>query len=303
MSVDLKNRNYLSCSDLNFEEINFIFNLASSIKNNTFNQSFRKTLGLIFEKSSTRTRCSLNAAIFKLGGNCIDLNPKNTQIGRGEPIKDTARVLSRYIDVLAIRTFEQRTLEEYVKWSQIPIINSLSDEEHPCQALSDFFTIWEIFGKLSGINLAYVGDSNNVANSLILCASILGVNISIASPKNFEPADSIVFKAKMINENNNLKITNNPIEAVESANVIYTDVWTSMGQEEDKEMKDELFKTFCVDQDLISNCKNDPIILHCLPAYRGKEISDDILEKNQEIIFKQAENRMHIQQALLAAIL
>ena len=261
MSVDLKNRNYLSCSDLNFEEINFIFNLASSIKNNTFNQSFRKTLGLIFEKSSTRTRCSLNAAIFKLGGNCIDLNPKNTQIGRGEPIKDTARVLSRYIDVLAIRTFEQRTLEEYVKWSQIPIINSLSDEEHPCQALSDFFTIWEIFGKLSGINLAYVGDSNNVANSLILCASILGVNISIASPKNFEPADSIVFKAKMINENNNLKITNNPIEAVESANVIYTDVWTSMGQEEDKEMKDELFKTFCVDQDLISNCKNDPIIL------------------------------------------
>ncbi len=303
MTVDLKNRNYLSCSDLNLEEINFIFNLASSIKNNTFNQSYKKTLGLIFEKSSTRTRCSLSAAIFKLGGNCIDLNPKNTQIGRGEPIKDTARVLSRYIDVLAIRTFEQKILEEYVRWSQIPIINSLSDEEHPCQALSDFFTIWEIFGKLSDINLAYVGDSNNVANSLIICASILGVNISIASPKNFEPDDAIVFKAKMINENNTLKVTNNPIEAVESANVIYTDVWTSMGQEEDKEKKDELFKNFCVDQNLISTCKNDPIIMHCLPAYRGKEISDEILEKNQEIIFKQAENRMHIQQALLAAIM
>ena len=232
------------------------------------------------------------------------MNPTTSQIGRGEPIKDTARVLSRYCDVIAIRTFNHSDLEEYAKWSSIPVINALTDLEHPCQALADFLTIREEFLDFKKVVLTFVGDGNNVANSLILCGALLGVEVRIACPKGYEPNDFVINKAFEINKNKDLlKITNDPIAAVHGANVLYTDVWSSMGEENQKEEKDKDFLGFTIDYNLVKNADNDAIILHCLPAYRAKEITDEVIESKRSRIFEQAENRLHAQQALLACLL
>ena len=298
----LSSSNFLSSSDLDFDEINRIFELASQFKNNNFQINYKnKVLGLIFDKASTRTRVSFQAAMTRLGGTTIDLNPNTSQIGRGEPIKDTARVLSRYCDALAIRTFSQTDLEEYAKWSTKPVINALTDLEHPCQALADFFTIREIFGASKDLVLTFIGDGNNVANSLILCGSILGIEIRIACPKGYEPSSSIIEKVNI--RNNKLKITNDIFSAVSGANILYTDVWSSMGEESNRENKDKDFKGFTIDKNTILHADKNVIILHCLPAYRGKEIKDEIIESKNSKIFDQAENRMHVQQALLALML
>ncbi len=301
----LANNNFLSSLDITIEEIFHILDLAENFKNQDFNIELKnKVLGLIFDKSSTRTRVSFQVAMSRLGGTTIDLNPTTSQIGRGEPIKDTARVLSKYCDVIAIRTFNHSDLEEYAKWSTKPIINALTDLEHPCQALADFLTIKEEFHNLKNIVLAFIGDGNNVANSLILCGALLGVEVRIACPKGYEPNPFVINKAKEINNNKNaLIITNDPNSAVSGANVLYTDVWSSMGEENQKKEKDKDFEGFTIDTKLVAKADKDAIILHCLPAYRSKEITDEVIECKKSRVFEQAENRMHVQQALLSCLL
>ena len=301
----LVNKNFLSSFDISSQEVHNILELAKNFKNKDLNiKREGKVLGLIFDKSSTRTRVSFQVAMARLGGTTIDLNPTTSQIGRGEPIRDTARVLSRYCDVLAIRTFKQSVLEEYAKWATIPVINALTDIEHPCQALADYFTIKEEFGELKGKVLSYIGDGNNVANSLIICGALLGVEVRIACPKGYEPNSFLIDKARKINDNKSLlKITNDPCYASSGANVLYTDVWSSMGEENQKEQKDKEFNGFTINANLLNKAAKDAIVLHCLPAYRDKEITDEVIESKKSRIFEQAENRMHVQQALLSFLL
>ena len=302
----LVSKNFLSSLDTSSEEVYHILEIAKNLKKKDLDIKLEeKILGLIFDKSSTRTRVSFQVAMSRLGGKTIELNPATSQIGRGEPIKDTARVLSRYCDVLAIRTFNQSDLEEYAKWSSVPVINALTDLEHPCQALADFMTIKEEFTNLENVVLTFIGDGNNVANSLILCGALLGVEVRIACPIGFEPNPLVIQKANKINKKNKnlLKITNDPLSAAFGANVLYTDVWSSMGEESKKEEKDVLFKGFTIDNDLLRKANKDAIVLHCLPAYRNKEITDQVIESKNSRIFEQAENRLHAQQALLSCLL
>ena len=301
----LINRNFLSNFDIKTEELNYILDLSEKLKKKHIDINFNdKVLGLIFDKSSTRTRVSFQVAMSRLGGTTIDLNPSTSQIGRGEPIKDTARVLSRYCDVIAIRTFNQADLEEYAKWSSKPVINALTDLEHPCQALADFFTIKEEFLNFNNVVLTFIGDGNNVANSLIICGALLGIEVRIACPKGYEPNTNVIQRAREIYKNDNLlKIYNDPYSAVLGANVIYTDVWSSMGEENKKEAKDRDFNGFTVNSNLLKMADKNAIILHCLPAYRSKEISDEVFESKNSRIFEQAENRMHVQQSLLSCLL
>ncbi len=301
----LLNNNFISSLDTSKDEILHLFELAKNFKDKSLDiQLDKKVLGLIFDKSSTRTRVSFQVAMSRLGGTTIDLNPNTSQIGRGESIKDTARVLSRYCDVLAIRTFKQSDLEDYSKWSSKPVINALTDFEHPCQALADFLTIKEQLGDLKGKVLAYVGDGNNVANSLILCGALLDVEVRVACPKGYEPNKSVIEKSIEITKSRDLlKITNDPNIAATGADVLYTDVWSSMGEETNKHNKDSHFNGFTIDNDLVSKANEDSIVLHCLPAYRNKEITDEVIESQRSKVFDQAENRMHVQQALLSCLL
>ena len=303
--IKLANNNFLSSLDLSREEIINILDLAKKFKNNDLKIELKnKVLGLIFDKASTRTRVSFQVAMSRLGGITVDLNPMTSQIGRGELIKDTARVMSRYCDVLAIRTFKQLDLEEYSKWSSKPVINALTDLEHPCQALADFLTIIEEFLDFKKVVLAFIGDGNNVANSLILCGALLNVEVRIACPKGYEPNSDILKKARDIYvHKDKLKILNDPEIAVNGANVLYTDVWSSMGEEGKKEKKDQDFHGFMINNDLLRKANKEAIVLHCLPAYRNKEITDEVIEGKKSRIFEQAENRLHSQQALLACIL
>ena len=303
--LSLKGKSFLSISDLNFEQINSLIDLALNFKNKKAKFDYRdKVLGMIFEKSSTRTRVSFEVAMHRLNSKTIEINPSNSQIGRGEPIKDTARVLSNYVDALAIRTFDQSVLKEYQKWSNIPIINALTDLEHPCQILADFLTIKEEYGTFDNVVISYFGDGNNVANSLILCSAILGVKIKIGCPKSFKPRNEILEKSFALSQNEEfIEIYDDPYQAVKDTNVIYTDVWASMGQETQAKEKEKVFKDFTVNKELIESASPNHIILHCLPAYRGKEITDGVMESSSSRIFRQSENRLHIQQALLASIL
>ena len=301
----LVNKNFLSSLDLSTDEVFHILELANNFKNKKINIDLKdKVLGLIFDKSSTRTRVSFQVAMSRLGGTTIDLNPTTSQIGRGEPIKDTARVLSRYCDVIAIRTYDHSDLEEYARWSTKPVINALTDLEHPCQALADYLTIQEEFIDFKDVVLTFIGDGNNVAHSLILCGALLGVEVRIACPKGYEPDRFVIKKAREICKNDCLlKITNDPHAAAKGSNVLYTDVWSSMGEENQKKEKDTDFYGFTIDDDLVKKADKDAIILHCLPAYRNKEITDSAMESDNSRIFQQAENRLHVQQGLLACLL
>ncbi len=303
--IKFESKNFLSSLDTSCEEFFHILELAKNFKNKDLNIKFKeKVLGLIFDKSSTRTRVSFQVAMSRLGGTTVDLNPTTSQIGRGEPIRDTARVLSRYCDVIAIRTFKQSDLEEYAKWSSKPVINALTDIEHPCQALADYMTIQEEFSDFKKVVLTFIGDGNNVANSLILCGALLGVEVRIVCPKGYEPNDTVINRAKKIYKDKNLlKITHDPIDAVKGAKVLYTDVWSSMGEENLKDRKDKDFVGFTINNDLVNLADRDAIILHCLPAYRSKEITNEAFECKKSRIFEQAENRLHVQQALLSCLL
>lgn len=259
-----------------------------------------KTLAMIFEKASTRTRVSFEVGMRELGGNSIFLTAQESQIGRGEPVKDTARVLSRYTDVIVLRTYSQRTIEEFAQWSTVPIINGLSDLYHPCQILSDLLTITEFKGGIKDINIAYIGDGNNIANSWIEAAILLKLNLVVATPPGYEPEWTLVERAK---KNNNFHFTHNPQDAIQDADVVNTDVWVSMGQEKESRKRKKGFASYTINEKLLQRAKQDVIIMHCLPAHRGEEITEEVFERFQQVIFSQAENRLHAQKALLEWII
>ena len=301
----LNGRDYLSSADCSAEETRGLIDLAVQLKRGERRIDLgNRVLGLIFTKASTRTRVSFQVAIARLGGQTVDLNPSLTQLGRGEPLQDTARVLSRYCDVLAIRTFAQQELVDYAHWASVPVINALTDLEHPCQALADFLTMLEIHGDLAGQTLAYIGDGNNVAHSLMLCGALLGVNVRIGCPEGFEPLPGVLELARSLARHGaHIDVTSDPVQAVSGAQAVYTDVWASMGQEQEQAERERAFANFRVDQDLMDRAASDAIVLHCLPAHREEEITAEVIESEASRIFDQAENRLHVQQALLAAVM
>lgn len=300
----LTGRDLLSVADLCVEELHQLLDLATQMKAGTLTPRCEKVLGLLFSKASTRTRVSFTVAMYQLGGQVIDLNPNVTQVSRGEPLPDTARVLDRYLDVVAIRTFDQADLETFANYAKMPVINALSDREHPCQALADIMTVRECFGQLEDVTLTYLGDGNNVAHSLLLAGAMVGMNIRVATPEQFEPDPSIVEQAKKIAQGKSeILITHDPIQAVKGVQVLYTDVWASMGQEEEARTRIPLFQPYQVNEDLFNHADGSAIILHCLPAHRGEEITDGAIEGTASRVWDQAENRMHAQKALLASVL
>lgn len=312
----LQGHDLLSSADLSGAQTLELLQLAAALKRGEQRIDLGgKVLGLIFQKASTRTRVSFSVAMARLGGQTLDLNPAVTQVGRGEPIADTARVLSRYVDALAIRTFAQSELEEYAHWASIPVINALTDLEHPCQALADYLTLQEAFSGsgtsssgaadgLAGLTLAYVGDGNNVAHSLLLCGALLGVNVRIGCPPGFEPSAQVLDHARQLaGGRSSIEVSHDPVAAVRGAHGLYTDVWASMGQEQEQRQREQAFAGFCLDENLLAEADPRAIVLHCLPAHRGEEISAGVIEGSASRVFDQAENRLHVQQALLAALL
>ncbi|MGC6482752.1 MAG: ornithine carbamoyltransferase [Synechococcus sp.] len=301
----LNGRDFLSSADLDAAQTNALLELALQLKHGDRRIDLgNRVLGLIFTKASTRTRVSFQVAMARLGGQTVDLHPQVTQLGRGEPLEDTARVLSRFCDVLAIRTFSQQELVDYAHWASIPVINALTDLEHPCQALADFLTMQETFGDLKGQTLAYVGDGNNVAHSLMLCGALLGVNVRIGCPEGFEPLPGVLDQARALAVGGaTISVTSDPVTAVRGAQTLYTDVWASMGQEQEQREREQAFQGFCLNEALLAEADARAIVLHCLPAHRGEEISGGAMEGAASRIFDQAENRLHAQQALLVALM
>ncbi len=303
-------RHFLWLIDYSKKEIKEIIELGFKIKKETKNKIFKpylkyKQLAMIFEKSSTRTRVSFEVGINQLGGNGIFLSSRDIQLGRGEPVKDTARVISSMVDLIMIRTFGQDRLEEFAKYSRVPVINGLTDLCHPVQLLADLMTMIE-FKKFDFENpkktiVAYIGDGNNMANSWAILASKLGFELRIATPKGYEIDEEIKNKALLIAKESGAKLifTNDPKEAVKDADVVTTDTWVSMGQEDEKEKRVRDFKGFEVDSELMSLAKKDALFLHCLPAYRGYEVSEEVFEKHSKEIFQEAENRLHAQKGLM----
>lgn len=298
-------RDFLRLRDFSSEEIDHLLKRALELKSGKDANKcplIGRNIGLIFEKASTRTRVSFEVGIYQLGANSIYLNPKEIQLGRGETIHDTAKTLSRYLDAIVIRTFSHNTLIDFASSSSIPVINGLSDLLHPCQALGDMMTVIEKKGKLKGINLTYIGDGNNVANSLIEASSMMGINLKIACPKGFEP-DTEVLKEQKASAKSEIRIVRNPKDAAMGADVLYTDAWVSMGQEKEEKQKKKKFKAYQLNSKILSYAKKDAIVLHCLPAHRGEEITDDVIDSPQSAVFDQAENRLHTQKALLEFLL
>ncbi|WP_071190023.1 ornithine carbamoyltransferase [Trichormus sp. NMC-1] len=297
-------RDLLGLADLSSTELQELLELATLLKSQQLKLQCNKVLGLLFSKASTRTRVSFTVAMYQLGGQVIDLNPNVTQVSRGEPVQDTARVLERYMDILAIRTFAQQELETFANYAQIPVINALTDLEHPCQVLADLLTIQECFGTLAGLTLTYVGDGNNVANSLILGCALVGMNVRVAFPSGYAPDAEIVEKARKIaNNKTEVVLTHDPEAAAKGASVLYTDVWASMGQEAEADNRFPIFQPYQISQQLLSLADPAAIVLHCLPAHRGEEITEEVIEGSQSKVWDQAENRLHAQKALLASIL
>ncbi|WP_186429798.1 ornithine carbamoyltransferase [Clostridium sp. BSD9I1] len=303
-------KHLLSLKDLTTEEIFNILEMAKKLKYELQNDIEHKilkgkTLGMIFTKSSTRTRVSFEVGMVQLGGYPLFLSSQDIQLGRGETIEDTAKVLSRYVDGIMIRTYKQSDVEDLAKYGTVPIINGLTDSFHPCQVLADLLTIYESKSKLDGLKLAYVGDGNNIAHSLLYGCSKVGMDISIATPKGYECNDEIVKSAKEDAKLTgvNITITEDPIEAVKDADVVYTDTWVSMGQEEEKQKRIEIFKPYQVNGELFSMAKKDAIFLHCLPAYRGYEVTSEVIDGPQSLVFDEAENRLHVQKAVMALLL
>lgn len=298
----------LSMNDLSIKELGEIVKFTKDIKRNSerySNELRGKTLVMIFEKPSTRTRISFESAMLQLGGHTIDITRDSTQLERGETIADSAKVLSRYVDAIVARVDRHDTLAELAKNSSVPVINGLSDLEHPCQAISDLFTVYEIKGGLKGINISYIGDGNNVCHSLLLGCAMTGMNLKVASPKGYEPKKKILSSAVKISKKTGgtTKVMNDPNEAARDADFLYTDVWISMGHEKEGEKRIEAFKEYQINQKLLANAKKDCKVMHCLPAHRGMEITDDVLDGPNSIVWDQAENRLHAQKAILLELL
>jgi ornithine carbamoyltransferase len=296
-------RDFLTVLDLSKEETEDLLNRAIKMKSSQGMSGcplIGKSIGLLFDKASTRTRISFQTGIYQLGAQAIYINANELQLGRGETIEDTARVLSRYLSAIVIRTYSHETIERFAKEATIPVINGLTDLHHPCQALADMMTILEKKGRLEGIKMAYVGDGNNVANSLIEASSLTGIHLTLACPDGYGPDRTIYERAASINAD--IRVMSSPEEAVRDADVVYTDVWVSMGQEGEASMREEVFREYQVNRRLLSLARPDAIVMHCLPAHRGKEITDDVIDSSQSVVFDQAENRLHTQKALLEMI-
>ena len=310
MAVNLKGRSLDSLFHLTKEEIEQVLKISELLKSQLLRGEEHpllkgKTLAMIFEKPSTRTRVSFEVGMWQLGGYALYLSASDLQLGRGETIADTAQVLSRYVDGIMARVFVHQTILDLVKYSRVPVVNGLSDFTHPCQGLADLFTVYEKKGRLSGLKLAYVGDGNNVAHSLLYGCSKVGMDITLACPKGYEPNPKVVSKAKEEGRRSGgkVKVTNDPKEAVREADIVYTDVWASMGKEKEHEKRVKVFKPYQVNGKLIKEAKEDYLFMHCLPAHRGEEVTDEVADSENSVIFDQAENRLHTQKALLALIM
>lgn len=308
--MSFKGKDFLSLNDFTTEEIYQILDLADELKKKQKNGEEHhilkgKTLGMIFEKSSTRTRVSFEVGMYQLGGSALFLSNRDLQIGRGEPIRDTARVLSRYLDGIMIRTFEPEKVQELADYADIPIINALTDEEHPCQVLADLQTIREHKGDLKGLKMVYIGDGNNMVHSLMHGCAKVGMDISVATPAGYEPMAKMVEQAREAAKafGSKVEITEDILAAAKDADVIYTDVWASMGQEDEAEKRQKAFKDYQVNAAVMAVAKPDAIVLHCLPAHRGEEITEEVLESKNSVIFDEAENRLHAQKAVMALVM
>jgi len=301
-------KDLISIQNLSAQEIKEIFDLTDKLKknNNKFTKALSgKTIALIFQKPSNRTRVSFEVGMYQLGGNAVYLSPNEINLGVREAVKDVAKTLSRYIDGIVLRTFEHKNVIELAKYSDKPVINGLSDFSHPCQALADVYTVKEKLKKIEGITLTYVGDGNNVCNSLLLTCSKVGMNINVATPKGYEVINEVVEEAKITAKTTGsvIKILNDPFEAVKNSDVIYTDVWTSMGQEGESEERKKIFKDYQINDRLVNLAKKNVLIMHCLPAHRGEEITDQVIDSSNSVVFDEAENRMHVQKAILIKLL
>ena len=302
----MKGKDFISVSDLSSEDINLLMSDTMVMKASGWLTSLSdKTLALLFEKPSLRTRTSFEVAVRQLGGQAIYLSPAEVGLGQRESVPDVARVLSRYVDAVFARTFSHQTLELLAENASIPVINALSDREHPCQALADLFTIYEKKGILNGLTLAYVGDGNNVANSLMLASALTGINFRIAAPKGYQVGKDILQTAKdyALDSGSRITCTTKANEAVFNADIVYTDVWTSMGQEAEADKRRKAFAAYQVNGKLMALANEDAILMHPLPAHRGEEITDDVLDSPLSVVFDQAENRLHTIKALLVSIL
>ncbi|MEL6139423.1 MAG: ornithine carbamoyltransferase [Cyanobacteria bacterium J06626_23] len=299
----LKGRDLLTLADLTPDEMVSLLDLAAQMKaGNCHPKCPNQVLGLVFSKASTRTRVSFSVAMYQLGGQVLDLNAGVTQIGRGEPPADTARVLDRYLDVLAVRTYAQSEIEEIARYASIPVINALTDLEHPCQILADLQTVKENFDRLAGLTVTYLGDGNNVAHSLMLGCALAGINVRIATPETHAPDPTVVTQARQLSAAE-VVVTTDPKAAAEGSHVLYTDVWASMGQEDLADARIPIFQPYQINEALLGLADREAIVLHCLPAHRDEEITHAVMEGPQSRIWDQAENRLHAQKALLAAIL
>ena len=302
----MKGKDLLSITDLNREEIHILLSDAVDMKQDKWHSVLdRKVLALVFEKPSLRTRVSFEVAMRQLGGHAIYLSPSEIGLGKREPPRDVASVLCRYVDVIAARTFTHQTVEDLAAYCDIPVINALDDFEHPCQALADLLTIYEKKGYFKGLTVSYIGDGNNVANSLMLACTMVGINFRIASPQGFTVTDSILETAREYAANNGSEVfqTDSPLEAADGVDVLYTDVWISMGQEEESEKKKQIFADYQITEDILNRAKDDVIFMHPLPAHHGEEVAEGILYSPASVVFDQAENRLHAQKALLAEML
>lgn len=298
-------KHLLKLMDCTPEEITGILDLADQLKYKKKHQIPHellkgKSIGLIFQKPSTRTRVSFETGIFQLGGQALFLSARDLQIGRGEPAQDTARVLSRYLDGIMIRTYAQKEVEDFAEFGSIPVINGLTDYCHPCQVLADLMTIREKYGVLEGLKLCYIGDGNNMANSLITGGLKMGMRVSAATPEQYRPAAPVL---KFASEYPGFTLTEDPFTAAAGADIVITDTWASMGQEEEKEARKKAFKGYQVNESLMEAAKNGAMALHCLPAYRGREISETVFENHAEEIFNEAENRLHVQKAVMVRLI
>jgi len=310
MAVHLRGRSLDSLFHLTKEEIEQILKTSELLKFQLLRGEEHpllkgKTLAMIFEKPSTRTRVSFEVGMWQLGGYALYLSAGDLQLGRGETIADTAQTLSRYVNGIMARVFAHQNILDLAKYSRVPVINGLSDFTHPCQGLADLFTIYEKKGRLSGLKLAYVGDGNNVAHSLLYGCSKVGMNITLACPKGYEPNPEVVSRAKEEGKRRGCKVevTNDPKKAVKEADIVYTDVWVSMGKEKEHKKRVKIFKPYQVNTKLIREAKDDCLFMHCLPAHRGEEVTDEVADSKNSVIFDQAENRLHTQKALMALIM
>ena len=308
--MSLNGKDLLTLIDWTSEEIFEVLSLAGKLKKERKEGKDHyllkgKTLGMIFQKASTRTRISFEVAMWQLGGYALFLNPQDLQMGRGEPIKDTARVLSRYLEGIMIRTFSHQEVEELAFYSDVPVINGLTDSFHPCQALADIQTIREYKGDLKGLKVVYLGDGNNVAHSLMLACAKTGAHVVVASPPGYEPQREVVEKALQdrLDPLSKVDVTNDPRQALEGADAVYTDVWASMGQEGEQEERLKVFQPYQLTMEMLKEAKKEAVVLHCLPAHRGEEITDEVMESPRSVVWDQAENRLHAQKAVLALVM